>query len=74
MSIPIFDHGRSRHETEAARNEANAAAKSLADATARALVEVEALNVELAAANDQRGSFEKIIVESKELVRIAEVG
>lgn len=74
LSIPLFDHGRSRNEVGAAQSEAEAERKALTDATDRALAELDAVNIELAAAVEQRESFERIIADSRELVRIAEVG
>ena len=74
LSIPVFDHGRAKNELKAAQTGAEAERKALADATARAQAELDAVNVELSAANEQRESFERILTDSRELVRVSEVG
>lgn len=74
LSIPVFDHGRTKNDVRAAQTGADAERKALADATARAQAELDAVNVELAAATEQRESFERILNDTKELVRVSEVG
>ena len=74
LSIPVFDYGRTRNEVRAGEASAEAERRSLSDATSRALAELEAVTIEIAAAAAQREGFERLLTESQELVRVSEVG
>lgn len=74
LSIPLFDYGRARNDVRAGQAIADAEGKNLVDATARAQAELEAVNVEVAAANAQRETFDRLLADSRELVRVSEVG
>ena len=74
LSIPVFDFGRRKNDVKAGQAAAAAERKALDDATARAQAEVEAVNVELAAANAQSAGFERLLTDTRELVRVSNVG
>ena len=74
LSIPVFDYGRRRNDAKAGRAAAEAERKALDDATARAQAELDAVNVELAAANAQAEGFERLLTDTRELVRVSDVG
>lgn len=74
LSIPIFDYGRARNEIKASQLSAEAERKALDDAIAKAKTELEAVNVELEAANAQREAFGRLLEETRELLRVSEVG
>lgn len=74
LSIPVFDFGRRRNDVKAGQAAAQAEQRALTDATARAQAELDAVSVELAAASAQRESFERLLADTRELVRISNVG
>lgn len=74
LSIPVFDFGRRRNDVKAGQAAAEAERKALDDATARAQAELDAVNVELAAANAQADGFERLLIDTRELVRVSDVG
>ncbi|CAN5690785.1 TolC family protein [soil metagenome] len=74
LSIPVFDYGRRRNEVKAGQAAAEAERRALDDATARAQAELDAVNVELAAANAQAEGFERLLTDTRELVRVSDVG
>ena len=74
LSLPIFDYGRARNEVRAGEALAGAEDRSLLDAVARAGAELNAVSIELAAAAAARAGFDRLLADSRELVRISEVG
>lgn len=74
IAIPVFDYGRGRNDVKAGEAAAQAERKALDDATARAQAELDAVKVELAAANAQREGFERLLADTRELVRVSDVG
>lgn len=74
LSIPVFDNGRVRNEVRAAEMQVKAEQQAFADASQRALAELEAVQIELQSARSQYGSFQRLLADSRELVRVSEVG
>ncbi len=74
LSWVILDHGRSRNETKAARQRAEAARGLLADATARARSELAAAQIELAARQGRVQSCEALIASARDLVAKSQRG
>lgn len=74
LSYPINDFGRSRNETAAARTKAEAARRTLADATGIALSELAAARLELAAAGEQIQRYQTIIESARSLVEKSRIG
>lgn len=74
LSIPVFDYGRSRSETAAAKLRTEAAKRSLADASRIAESDLKAAAIELKAAQEQIVSYEAILVSARRLVQVSEIG
>jgi len=74
LSWAILDHGKSRNETKAARQRAEAARGLLADATARARSELAAAQIELAARQGRVQSCEALIASARDLVAKSQRG
>lgn len=74
LALPIFDHGRSRAETAAAKSRAAAARRALQDATQLAQAEIDASVVELNSAREQVAGFQAIVLEARKLVESQRVG
>jgi len=74
LSIPVFDYGRRKNDVKSGQAAAEAERKALADASARAQAELDAVNVELAAATEQRVGFDTLLTDTRELVRVSEFG
>jgi cobalt-zinc-cadmium efflux system outer membrane protein len=74
LNIPINDFGRVRNETAAARAQADAARKALADARNLAEAELQATQIELEAATDQVRRYEEIRVAAESLLRTSQAG
>lgn len=68
FSWNLWDHGRARNEVRAANLRAEAAAKALSDATARAEQELAAVQIELESRQVRIKSYEVILVSAKDLV------
>lgn len=68
FSWNLWDHGRARNEVRAANLRAEAAAKALSDATARAEQELAAVQIELESRQVRIKSYEAILVSTKDLV------
>lgn len=68
FSWNLWDHGRARNEVRAANLRAEAAAKALSDATARAEQELAAVQIELESRQARIKSYEAILVSAKDLV------
>lgn len=68
FSWNLWDHGRARNEVRAANLRAEAAAKALSDATARAEQELAAVQIELESRQARIKSYEAILVFAKDLV------
>lgn len=74
LSIPIFDNGRRKNDLNSGRAAVDAEEKSLADASALAEAELDAVKLELTAANEQREGFERLLADTRELMRVSDVG
>lgn len=74
LSLPVFDYGRIRSEVKAAQIQVEAERQALDDATNRAAAELEAVQVELGAANEQIASYQTLIASARELVEKSEIG
>jgi outer membrane protein TolC len=74
LNIPLFDFGRLRAEERSARARTDAAQKSLDDANRVAEAELNASQIELAAALKQIEHYEAILTSAKKLVEISTVG
>lgn len=68
LSIPLFDSGRSRAETRAAKIRSEAAERTLADATTIAVGEAHAAQTEMEAAQGQVARYDALVSSAKELV------
>ncbi len=68
LTWPIFDHGRSRAESKAARLKQESGRKDLADAIARAEAELASIKIELTAHQAQVKGFEAILAGARDLV------
>ena len=74
LSWNLWDHGRIRHEVKAASLRADAATKTLADATARAEQELAAVQIELRSRQARIESYEAILASAKDLVGKSQKG
>ena len=74
LSIPLFDYGRARSETAAARLREEGAKRSLADATRLAESELKAAGIELTAAREQITRYQTILASARRLVEVSEIG
>lgn len=68
LSVPLFDHGRSRAEAKAAGTRVEAARRALADATKLAVGEVAAAQIEVQSASAQVDKYGALVARAKELV------
>lgn len=74
LSWPIGDNGRSRNETNAAKNRAGAAQRLLEDATQRAKAELKAAQIALEARQSQIVRYEAILASARDLVAKSQKG
>ncbi|MBC8063638.1 MAG: TolC family protein [Chlorobia bacterium] len=74
LNIPLFDYGRSRAETNAAKTKTEAANRALADATRIAESELSAARIELTGAQEQLQRYQTILDSARKLVDISTVG
>jgi outer membrane protein TolC len=70
----LFDHGKARNETSAAKKRAEAARKLLEDATGRARAEVKAAQIALEARQSRIARYEAILVSARDLVAKSQKG
>ncbi len=74
LTWSLYDHGRSRFETQAAKKKADAARAAYQDTRARALTELDANAIELAAAESQVKAFADLQKSAKDLVEKSQKG
>jgi len=74
LTFPLWDHGRTRSEVRAATLKADSVSKSLADRTAVATQELEAVQIEIKARLDRIASYEAILASAKDLVAKSQKG
>ena len=74
LSWALFDHGRAKNETNAAKKKAEAAQKLLEDATARAKAEVKAAQIALGARQSRIARYEAILASARDLVAKSQKG
>lgn len=74
ISIPLFDYGRARSETAAARTRAEASRRTLGDATRIAESELTAALIELTAAQEQITRYQMIVESARSLVEKSRIG
>jgi len=74
LSFPLFDFGKTRNETAAARSREAAAKKALEDATKIAESELLAARIELEAAKSQVRQSEQIVNDARTLVEKSRTG
>lgn len=74
LSWALFDHGKARNETSAAKKRAEAARKLLEDATGRARAEVKAAQIALEARQSRIARYEAILVSARDLVAKSQKG
>ena len=74
LSWAIFDHGRARNETSAAKKRAEAARKLLEDATARAKADLNAAQIALEARQSRIARYEAILASARDLVAKSQKG
>ncbi|KAA0228146.1 TolC family protein [Fimbriimonadia bacterium ATM] len=68
LAIPLYDFGKSRSETAAARMRAEAAERALADATRIAESELLAAQIELESAQEQVARYGQVVTDARSLV------
>lgn len=74
LSWALFDHGKARNETSAAKKRAEAARKLLEDATGRARAEVKAAQIALEARQSRIARYELILTSARDLVAKSQKG
>ena len=74
LSWALFDHGKARNETSAAKKRAEAARKLLEDAKSRARAEVKAAQIALEARQSRIARYEAILVSARDLVAKSQKG
>ncbi len=74
LSIPLFDGGRVRSETAAAKSRSHAARKALEDAVRIAEAELVAARIEMTGASDEVARYQKIVDAAHSLVRASQLG
>lgn len=70
----VFDHGRAKNESRAAKLRAEAARKQLLDATTRAKLELEATKIEIAARQARIQRYGAILGSARDLVAKSQKG
>lgn len=74
LTWSLYDHGKSRFETQAAKKKADAARAAYQDTRARALTELDANAIEMAAAESQVRAFADLQKSAKDLVEKSQKG
>lgn len=74
LSFPLFDFGKTRNETAAARSREAAAQKALDDAKRIAEAELRAAQTELESAKAQVLRYEQIVTDARALVEKSRIG
>ncbi len=74
LSWSLFDHGKARNETRAARKRGESAQKLLQDATGRANTEVRAAQIALEARQSRIARYEAILASARDLVAKSQKG
>ena len=74
LTWSLYDHGRSRFETQAAKKKADAARASYEDARKRAVSELDANAIEMAAAEAQVKAFAGLLDSARDLVEKSQKG
>ncbi len=74
MIWAVFDHGKSRAESDVAKKRGAAAKAQLEDAQRRAASELKAVQIEIYAAKAQVDSYEKILTSARDLVEKSQRG
>ncbi len=68
LTLPLYDHGRSRFETQAAKARSQSARARYDDAQKRALSELAAIKVELDASKELVANYQAIVESAQTLV------
>jgi cobalt-zinc-cadmium efflux system outer membrane protein len=74
LSWALFDHGRAKNETNAAKKKAEAAQKLLEDATSKAKAEVKSAQIALGARQSRIARYEAILASARDLVAKSQKG
>lgn len=74
LTWSLYDHGRSRFETQSAKKKADAARAAYEDARARAASELDANAIEITAAEAQVKAFTALMESAKDLVEKSQKG
>lgn len=74
MTWAVFDHGKSKAESSAAKKRAASAKAQLEDAQKLATSELKAVQIEIDAAKAQVESYEKILTSARDLVEKSQRG
>jgi outer membrane protein TolC len=74
LTWSLYDHGKSRFETQAAKRKADAARASYQDAKLRALTELDANAIEIAAAESQVKALTGLLEAARDLVEKSQKG
>lgn len=74
LTWSLYDHGKSRFETQAAKKKSDAARASYQDAKLRALTELDANAIEIVAAESQVKALTGLLESARELVEKSQKG
>lgn len=74
LTWPLYDHGKSRLETDAARKRAEAAQKRYQDAEGVATAELSAIETEIESARQQVNTYSEIASLARDLVSRSQLG
>lgn len=74
LTWSLYDHGKAKLETQAAKKKADVARASYADARARALSELDANAIDMASAESQVKAFTELLESTRNLVEKSQKG
>lgn len=74
LSWPLYDHGKTRLETDAARKKAEAAEKRYQDTEGIAKAELSAIETEIESARQQVATYSEIVALARDLVTRSQLG
>lgn len=74
LTWPLYDHGKSRLETEASRKKAEAAEKRYQDTEGVAKAELSAIEIEIESARQQVATYSEIVSLARDLVSRSQLG
>lgn len=74
LTWPLYDHGKTRLETDAARKKAEAAEKRYQDTEGVAKAELSAIETEIESARQQVATYSEIVALARDLVMRSQLG